>query len=173
MKKTPTKRRATSKVAGTDKGRPEGDVAPIPSTMKDVPRLVADLILAGLGKAQVRAFLVAELNLRPGVSELNKLIEQAKVDLGEQADHYRSIATELTVVRLNDLYTRALKMKDIKTALDVQRAIINFLVGKPAGRKASDEETKPERPIEVGPPPPPRLVGNYAEAMEKQRRRRA
>ena len=133
---------------------------------EDLPRLVADLVLAGLGKAQVRAFLIAELQHRPGASELDDLIEQAKADIAAQADHYREIATELTVVRLNDLYTRALKKQDLKTALDVQRAIVQFLIGKGANKA-------PEKPAEPEPVTEPRLVGSYADAMEKQRRRRA
>ncbi len=143
-----------------------------PPAGSDVPRLVADLVLAGLGKAQVGAFLDAELGFKPAAAELTKLIEQAKVDLAEQADHYRSIATELTVVRLNDLYTRALKVQDLKTALDVQRAIINFLIGKPADRKAAPAPAGEEKAAEIT---EPRLVGggSYADAMEKQRRRRA
>ena len=134
----------------------------------DVPRLVADLVLAGLGKAQVRAFLVAELQLRPGAAELDDLIENAKDDIAAQADHYRSIATELTVVRLNDLYTRALKSQDLKTALDVQRAIVQFLIGKQTAAKTA--EKAPPTDDELA---PPKLAGSYSDAMEKQRRRRA
>lgn len=136
----------------------------------DVPRLVADLVLAGLAKAQVRAFLVAELNLRPGRGELDELIEQAKADIAAQADEYREIATETTIVRLNDLYTRALKVQDLKTALDVQRAIVQFLIGK--GALAPKLAEKPAEPADE-PVTTPRLVGSYADAMEKQRRKRA
>ncbi len=134
----------------------------------DVPRLVADLVLAGLGKAQIRAFLLAELEFRPGKSELESLIEQAQVDISTQADHYREIATDVTVVRLNDLYTRALKAQDLKTALDVQRAIIRFMVGKgTAAATPANTEAPPAEEL-----PAPRLA-SYSEAMDKQRRRRA
>ena len=139
-----------------------------PAESDDLPRLVADLVLAGLGKAQVRAFLVAEMGHRPGAGELDDLIEQAKEDLAAQADHYRSIATELTVVRLNDLYTRALKSQDLKTALDVQRAIVQFLIGKQTAAKTAEKATPADEELA-----PPKLAGSYSDAMEKQRRRRA
>ena len=148
-----------------------------PIDPEDVPRLVADLVLAGLGKDQVRAFLIAELNLRPGRGELDKLIDQAKLDLAAHADHYREIATELTVVRLNDLYTRALKVQDLKTALDVQKAIVAFLIGKgvaaPKTENGTSDIAKSESTPASTPPPPPKLVGSYADVMERKRRRRA
>lgn len=133
----------------------------------DLPRTVADLVLAGLGKAQIRAFLLAEADYRPGHSELDDLIEAAKRDLAAQAEHYKSIATDLTVVRLNDLYTRALKAQDLKTALEIQKAIVTFLIGKGSTAKAN-AGTAPE---DTDDRPTPRLVGSYQEVMERKRKR--
>lgn len=139
----------------------------------DLPRTVSDLILAGLSKGQIRAFLIAESNIRPGVSELNELIEGAKLDIAEQAEHYKGIAVELAVVRLNDLYTRALKAQDIKTALEVQKAITSFLVGKaPAKPEAPQAATKPPPEDQSDAPvTKPRLVGSYSDTMQRVRRR--
>lgn len=145
---------------------------------EDLPRTVADLVLAGLGKDQVRAFIVAEADYRPGAGELDALIEQAKADLADQAEHYASIATELTIVRLNDLYTRALKVQDLKTALDVQKAIVRFLEVKavtppaaPGGESEPQEPAAPAAPQEDPVPPGrPRLVGSYADVMGRHRR---
>lgn len=145
---------------------------------EDLPRTVADLILAGLGRDQVRAFIVAEADYRPGQAELDALIDQAKADLALQAEHYASIATELTIVRLNDLYTRALKVQDLKTALDVQKAIVRFLdvkaLGQPptaGGESEPQEPAAPAAPVEEPVPPGrPRLVGSYADVMAKHRR---
>ena len=132
-----------------------------PAPPEDLPNLVADLVLAGIGKERIRAMILASIKYRPGVSELNKLIDQAKEDLSDQAAEYRELASELTIVRLNDLFEKAKAAGEFKTALEIELKLTAI-----AGKAAS-------APPSAGPKiTKPRLVGAYEGAMEKQRKRR-
>lgn len=107
-------------------------------------RTVADLLLAGVGRDAIRNFLAEEDNFRPTARQLDELIAGALEDLRRQAAEYRDDAGDLTIVRLNDLYTRSLKAQDLKTALDVVRALTRYVqASAPPAAKPSPAPATP------------------------------
>lgn len=174
-RKAPKKRAATRKKPGqTSKSPPKkAPTAPPAASQEpaDLGRTVASLVLAGLTKPQVRAFLAAESNYKPPAGDLDKIIERAKRDLVAQAEHYADVAGELALVRLNELYVRASAADELKVALDVQRAILTLVAAKIGGREpeipSSGADDPAAEPVQPG---RPRLAGDYSAVMGRHRR---
>lgn len=115
---------------------------PDPATV----HLVADLVLAGLAPPQIRTYLDRELgDDAPDQAALEgQYLPAALAELAAQAEAYRDRADDLAVVRLNDLYARSIQAQDLRSALDVQKALDRRLgAGTPAGKGEPETPSKP------------------------------
>ena len=99
------------------------------------------LLLVSLQSASaVRAACIDKLGLPP--TQADAAIEHARAKIIDAAEVDRDKARGQAIVRLTDLYERALKVQDVKAALAAQKEL-NKLQGLTAPQRKPDAETEP------------------------------
>ena len=91
--------------------------------------LLAELVLDGVSRSRI-ATVLARAGWKPSPAVLDRHLVTARADIAKRAEDYREAADDLSLVRLHDLYNRASKAHDLKTALDVQKTIDRLGVGR-------------------------------------------
>ena len=110
---------------------------------------VALLWLSLESPSAIRAACVADpLNIRP--ADVEATITDARRRLLYHVDTLRTDQHARAVARLNDLYARALRVQDVKTALATQKEL-HRLLGLAAARATGNRETGPAAPPETKP----------------------
>lgn len=84
------------------------------------------LMVSGMGHAALVDACVSKLEIAP--AEAEAVIAEARRKLTLAADYNRDEGIGTAVTRLNDLYARAIRAQDIKTALAAQKEL-NHLQG--------------------------------------------
>ena len=119
----------------------------MPTKKRKLPALVISgdtidkivLLLVSLQSASaVRAACIDKLGLTP--AQADAAIEHARGKIIDAAEVDRDKARGQAIVRLTDLYERALKVQDVKAALAAQKEL-NKLQGLIAPRRKPDAET--------------------------------
>jgi len=101
------------------------------------------LMVSGLSHADLTAACIGKLNVPP--EEVAGVIAQARRKLTLAADYNRDEQIGTAVTRLNDIYARAIRGQDIKTALVAQKELNKLLdlyrmTAEHAGEGADGEE---------------------------------
>lgn len=103
------------------------------------------LIVGGMGEADLRTACTANFGLDP--ADVDQAIETAKQKLTKAASYDRDEALGKAITRVEDIYTRAIRAKDIRTALTAQRELNKLLaLYAEEGTAASDADAPQAAP---------------------------
>ena len=105
---------------------PSADPAARPAPLDDtlVGRTVL-MLVSGVGPSDARAALIEKLGRSP--EEADAMITQARRRIAVATSYDVVLEIGTAYLRLNDIYTRALKSQDTRTALAAQREINRLL----------------------------------------------
>lgn len=128
---------------------------------------IAALLTSGLGLETIRQACTEKLFIDP--AEVDAAIAAATARLGLAADYDPILEKGRAITRLEDLYNRAIRVQDIKTALAAEKARAHLLglaaVEPPESRTAGDGEADQECLADHG-ETPRRPAGSISEAHE-------
>ena len=117
------------------------EAPPKPKTHPALDKIVL-LLVSGIGQADLENACVMKLGVEP--QDVSAVIAEARRRLTRAAEYNRDEQLGTAITRMNDIYARAIRASDIKTALTAQREINKLLdlyteAAKPAGSEDSDE----------------------------------
>lgn len=107
------------------------------------------LMVTGLSQADLAEACTEKLGIMPG--DVKEILDLARRKLTLAADYNRDEQVGIAITRLNDLYSRAIRVQDNKTALAAQREINKLQGLYCAPGLASDKEPETDAEGMEGP----------------------